>query len=27
LTLMQVHYPPGVIDWTAGCAGDGTEEF
>jgi tRNA pseudouridine38-40 synthase len=27
LTLLQVHYPPGVIDWTAGCAGDGTEEF
>ncbi len=27
LTLIQVHYPPGVIDWTAGCAGDGTEEF
>jgi tRNA pseudouridine38-40 synthase len=27
LTLMQVHYPPGVIDWTTGCAGDGTEEF
>jgi tRNA pseudouridine38-40 synthase len=27
LTLMQVHYPLGVIDWTAGCAGDGTEEF
>ncbi len=27
LTLMQVYYPPGVIDWTAGCAGDGTEEF
>jgi len=27
LTLLQVHYPPGVIDWSAGSAGDGTEEF
>jgi tRNA pseudouridine38-40 synthase len=27
LTLLQVHYPPGTIDWSAGGAGDGTEEI
>ena len=27
LTLLQVHYPPAAIDWSAGCAGDGTEEI
>lgn len=27
LTLMQVHYPPAAIDWSAGGAGDGTEEI
>lgn len=27
LTLLQVHYPSGAVDWTAGCAGDGTEEI
>jgi len=27
LTLLHVLYPPGAIDWSAGCAGDGTEEI
>lgn len=27
LTMLHVHYPPGAVDWTAGCAGDGTEEI
>lgn len=27
LTMLHVHYPPGAIDWSAGCAGDGTEEI
>jgi tRNA pseudouridine38-40 synthase len=27
LTLLQVHYPTGAVDWAAGGAADGTEEF
>jgi len=27
LTMLHVHYPTGAVDWTAGCAGDGTEEI
>jgi tRNA pseudouridine38-40 synthase len=27
LTMLHVHYPSGAVDWTAGCAGDGTEEI